>query len=226
MLIKAQEVTVTNFKQENGIFTIEWKNSSNEVFDFDVKMKVKTDAKLAKLTRFFEFVTLESNSLESKFSPLDEPVKAEAPSIVSDFKLIDKAQNMYEMKCPYDPSGKCIGKAEGGKPFDSDTTIKMVSQYSYQKLINEKLLNESIVESWNITQSAYDEYLPFDHVYYYVSENSIQALNGEFKNGKLEGPVKFDFISGKIMEGFAKSGVLHGVARVLDVAKPLRLRNK
>ena len=53
-LTLAQIQSITN---ENDILAIEI-TKSGEMFDYDMQIKTKTDAKLAKMIRFFEYVTI------------------------------------------------------------------------------------------------------------------------------------------------------------------------
>ena len=55
---------------ENGIFTLEV-TKSGEMFDYDMQIKAKTDAKMAKMIRFFEYgakylVFFSSRSLKTR----------------------------------------------------------------------------------------------------------------------------------------------------------------
>ena len=121
--------------------------------------------------------SIETNSLESKYPPLDEPVKLEAAKyVISDHKAIN--DELYEMKCPYDPSGKCIGKFDGAEDFNSEATILMVSSYTYQSLLDLGLVSISYLKSYNITEDHFKEYLPFEAVHGLPSEKSIKSIQG------------------------------------------------
>ena len=54
----------------------------------------------------------------------------------------------------------------------------------------------------------------------------ITLIQGKFKDGKAEGPIKIDFLNGQTMEGVAKDGALHGIARILEPSRPIRLRSR
>ena len=121
--------------------------------------------------------SIETNSLESKYAPLDEPVKLEAAKyVISDHKAIN--EELYEMKCPYDPSGKCIGKFDGSEDFNSEATILMVSSYTYQSLLDLGLVSISYLKSYNITEDHFKEHLPFEAVHGLPSEKSIKSIQG------------------------------------------------
>ena len=64
-------------------------------------------------------------------------------------------------------------------------------------------------------------YLPFEN-----STTHITLIQGKFKDGKAEGPVEINFVNGKTMEGVAKDGALHGIARILEPSRPIRLRSR
>ena len=40
------------------------------------------------------------------------------------------------------------------------------------------------------------------------------------------GPVEMHFLDGTVMEAVAKEGVLHGIARILEPSRPVRLRSR
>ena len=67
VLTLAQIQTLTN---QNDILAIEI-TKSGELFDYDMQIKTKTDAKLAKMIRFFEYVTIGKSNFLVDFSPLD-----------------------------------------------------------------------------------------------------------------------------------------------------------
>ena len=49
-------------------------------------------------------------------------------------------------------------------------------------------------------------------------------IKGNLKNGQMHGPLEITFLDGSILEARAKDGALHGIARILDVPRPLRFR--
>ena len=224
MLIKAQAAQIHSMNDENKIFTIE-ATKSGDMFDYDLQIKTKTDAKMAKMIRFFEYVTIESNTLQSKYKPLEDPVKLEASEyVVSDPKAIN--DDFYEMKCPYDPRGKCIGQFEGPKPFDSEGVFNMYSQYTYQSLVDQGITNMTYLKSMNISDRAMTEFLSLEFVSGLVSQHSITSIYGKFKDGKIHGFVEINFLNGLTMQALAKDGILHGIARILEPSRPLRLRSR
>ena len=54
MVVKAQDAKIKLMTNENGIFKLEVKKCG-EMFDYDMQIKAKTDAKMAKMLRFFEY---------------------------------------------------------------------------------------------------------------------------------------------------------------------------
>ena len=149
MLLNAQDAQIQSMNDDNGLFTLEVTKSGDK-FDYDMQIKTKTDAKMAKMIRFFEYVTIETNTLQSKYKPLDDPVNLEVSEyVVSEPKPIKN--NFYEMKCPYDPQGKCIGQFDGTKPFDSEGVFTMYSQYTYQSLVDQGITNITYLKSMNIS---------------------------------------------------------------------------
>ena len=70
MVVKAQDAKIKLMTNENGIFKLEVKKCG-EMFDYDMQIKAKTDAKMAKMLRFFEYgakylVFFSSRSLETR----------------------------------------------------------------------------------------------------------------------------------------------------------------
>ena len=191
MVVKAQDAKIKLMTNENGIFKLEVKKCG-EMFDYDMQIKAKTDAKMAKMIRFFEYVTNEKNSLESKYQPLEEPVE-KAQYLISDHNAIikssDQSEQLFEMKCPYDPSGICIAKADGVKPFDSEATLVMYSQLTYQILADRGLVNVTNLLAANVSEETFGDFLPLDTVSGLISDNSIRSIKGmvirvvEFSSG-------------------------------------------
>ena len=145
---------------------IKWNvKKCGEMFDYDMQIKAKTDAKMAKMIRFFEYVTIEKNSLESKYQPLEEPVDLKnAQYLISDHTTISGSpmgEQLYKMKCPYDPSGICIAKADGVKPFDSEATLVMYSQLTYQILADQGLVNITSLLAANVSEETFGDFLRF-----------------------------------------------------------------
>ena len=148
-----------------------------------MQIKEKTDAKLAKMIRFFEYVTIEKNKLESKYQPLEEPVELKnAQYLISDHTTISGSalsEQLYKMKCPYDPSGMCIAKSDGVKPFDSEATLVMYSQLTYQILADRGLVNITNLLAANVSEETFGDFLPLDVVSGLISDNSIRSIQGK-----------------------------------------------
>ena len=181
MVVKAQDAKIKLMTNENGIFKLNVKKCG-EMFDYDMQIKAKTDAKMAKMIRFFEYVTIEKNSLESKYQPLEEPVDLKnAQYLISDHTTISGSpmgEQLYKMKCPYDPSGICIAKADGVKPFDSEATLVMYSQLTYQILADRGLVNISSLLAANVSEETFGDFLPLEAVSGLISDNSIRSIQG------------------------------------------------
>ena len=92
LLLKAQDSTFKNLKIENGILTFDV-TKFGDVFDYDMEIKTKTSATVAKLIRFFEFVTLETNKLDSKYEILSEPIKKKNVQVISNIRKVKGKKN-------------------------------------------------------------------------------------------------------------------------------------
>ena len=146
-------------------------------------------------------MTIDKNSLESKYQPLEEPVELKnAQYIISDHTTISGSpmgEQLYKMKCPYDPSGICIAKADGVKPFDSEATLVMYSQLTYQILADRGLVNISSLLAANVSEETFGDFLPLDVVSGLISDNSIRSIQGiviQVVEFQVEGTKKDGFL--------------------------------
>ena len=215
MLLKAKKVQITYLKTENGFMDLKVMKEGGKTFDYDMETKSETNAAIAKMVRFFEYVTIETNPLEHKFSASQEPIKPNAWQILS---FIEAHGEYYEANCPYDPTEKVIFKYTGqyntdGK-FHGNATLNMVSNYTYESLSKLGLVNETLLA--NLTESVKKEYLSLNAVSGLISWQSIQSLKGFFNDGKLQGLVEISFYDGVKFEAFASNNTLHGIARTIE----------
>ena len=217
MLLKAQQAKITYLKAESGFMDIAVMKEG-QIFDYDMETKSQTNAVIAKMVRFFEYVTLETNPLEHKYSASKVPIQPNAVPILS---LVEKDGDFYEANCPYDPTGKVIFKYTGqynsDQKFHGNGTLNMVSNYTYESLAEMGIVNETIMANW--TESVKKEYLPLSSVSGLISAHSIHILKGTFKDGKLEGVVEITFYSGGKLEAFASDNILHGIARTIEPSR-------
>ena len=233
MFVKARQVQVNELSMKFDLMTLGLAGSNDaqdDYFDYDMLAKIKTDATLAKLNRFFEFITLDSNQVKSKYSPLEQvPVDIDAPLIVSEMKKLqlEQDEDLYEMKCPMDISGKCFAAYEGNGEFQGDSTLKMYSDLTYNKLVEANYFNESYLESnTNVSKARWNDYLAMELVYYLVPQDSILKMKGNFVDRKLQGPVEITYVSGKTIQGFAVNGTMHGLARFLGWQVKVSMRSR
>ena len=89
MLLKAKKVQITYLKTENGFMDLKVMKEGGQTFDYDMETKSETNAAIAKMVRFFEYVTIETNPLEHKFSASQEPINPNAWQILSLLKLME-----------------------------------------------------------------------------------------------------------------------------------------
>ena len=224
MLLKAQKAKITHLQLENGFINIKV-SKEGKIFDYDMETKTETNAVLAKMLRFFEFVTIETNPLHEKFAPLEEELKPGSKEILS---FLQKNGEYYEASCPYDPSDKVVFKFSGNydddRKFHGNATLNMVSNYTYESLKEMKMVNETLLV--NMTEKAMKTHLELSYVSHLISWQSIESIEGLFKNGKIQGLVKISFYDGSTLEAFATNNVLHGIARIIEPSRKLRLRGR
>lgn len=232
MLLKAKEAQITFIGNQNGLLTLKAQaEEDGQLFDYDFYSKVKTKATQGKLIRFFEFIAYDKNKLEDKYQVLEEPVDpAKAIRILSDFKPLKDGVNddLFEASCPYDASEKCIVQKEFADDVtDGDVSFKMFSNWTYAKLIDARLVNGTqIIGYLNLTEKNLKEYLGHSSVGYFIDDLSITAIRGSYKNGLLDGPIEITYQNGWTLEGLAKEGALHGIARVLEGSKYAEYRTR
>ena len=218
MLLKANKVQITYLKTENGFVDLKVIKDGGQTFDYDMETKSETNAVIAKMIRFFEYVTIETNSLEHKWSASEEPIKPNAVQILS---FIEKHGEYYEANCPYDPTEKVIFKYTGqynsDRKFHGNGTLNMVSNYTYESLSKLGMVNESLLA--NLTESVKKEYLSLNAVSGLISWQSISHLKGFFNAGKLQGLVEISFYDNVKLEAFASNNTLHGIARTIEPSR-------
>ena len=218
MLLKANKVQITYLKTENGFVDLKVIKDGGQTFDYDMETKSETNAVIAKMIRFFEYVTIETNSLEHKWSASEEPIKPNAVQILS---FIEKHGEYYEANCPYDPTEKVIFKYTGqynsDRKFHGNGTLNMVSNYTYESLSKLGMVNESLLA--NLTESVKKEYLSLNAVSGLISWQSISHLKGFFNDGKLQGLVEISFYDNIKLEAFASNNTLHGIARTIEPSR-------
>ena len=218
MLLKANKVQITYLKTENGFVDLKVIKDEGQTFDYDMETKSETNAVIAKMIRFFEYVTIETNSLEHKWSASEEPIKPNALQILS---FIEKHGEYYEANCPYDPTEKVIFKYTGqynsDRKFHGNGTLNMVSNYTYESLSKLGMVNESLLA--NLTESVKKEYLSLNAVSGLISWQSISHLKGFFNDGKLQGLVEISFYDNVKLEAFASNNTLHGIARTIEPSR-------
>ena len=218
MLLKANKVQITYLKTENGFVDLKVIKEGGQTFDYDMETKSETNAVIAKMIRFFEYVTIETNSLEHKWSASEEPIKPYAVQILS---FIEKHGEYYKANCPYDPTEKVIFKYTGqynsDRKFHGNGTLNMVSNYTYKSLSKLGMVNESLLA--NLTESVKKEYLSLNAVSGLISWQSISHLKGFFNDGKLQGLVEISFYDNVKLEAFASNNTLHGIARTIEPSR-------
>ena len=218
MLLKANKVQIIYLKTENGFVDLKVIKDGGQTFDYDMETKSETNAVIAKMIRFFEYVTIETNSLEHKWSASEEPIKPNALQILS---FIEKHGEYYEANCPYDPTEKVIFKYTGqynsDRKFHGNGTLNMVSNYTYESLSKLGMVNESLLA--NLTESVKKEYLSLNAVSGLISWQSISHLKGFFNDGKLQGLVEISFYDNVKLEAFASNNTLHGIARTIEPSR-------
>lgn len=224
MLLRAKEAQITFIGTENGFMILRGAQPDEEngkSFDYDIESKAKTNAVKGKLIRFFEFVTYEKNKLEDKYQVLSEPLVPEkAIKILSDITPIKDGinDNLCEASCPYDINEKCIlSKTE---ERDGGITFKMYTNWTYAKLIEADLTNGTyLIHDLNMTEEDLKAYVPHGNIGSLANDLSITSLKGNYENGSFNGFVEITYQNGWTLEGLAKDGVLHGIARVLEAQK-------
>ena len=221
MLLKAQEAQISKIETfDYGMMNLEVEIlPDSDQFDYDMQIKVRTQASKAKLERFFELISFQSKKLPDKFKPLPEKVSENALIVVSDFKHIK--DGFFKVKCPYEPSGFFIGKLATVRDYIEDGPFEMTaySNWTYKKLEEEGQFDENHFKTFNISDEKMDEYLSLMSVWWLVDGHSISSIRGELKDQKLEGLVEITFFSGDIFEALAVNGTLHGISRVFGLPR-------
>ena len=109
---------------------------------------------------------------------------------------------------PVDPCGQ-----QSLDPIDSDELKDVVGDdRTTDGLITVSLGDEVVVKA------AFKEGLRHGHCEVTFSEGDIESIRGEYAAGQLSGRARIVFSQGNSLDGFFKSGLLHGFARYFDEA--------
>ena len=108
--------------------------------------------------------------------------------------------------CPVD-----LGRQQSLDPIDSEDLKDVVGEdRTTTSLITVNLSDEVQVKA------AFKEGLRHGHCEVTFAEGDIKTIKGEYRAGRLSGRARVVFSAGNSLDGFFKSGLLHGFGRHFD----------
>lgn len=216
MMVKVQEARLVGVKEENCIKIPEIE-TFGEVFDYDLQVRSKMKATVAKIVRFFEIVTDEKLRLDNHFklSETDYDPKSAKPLI----KILKYESNHYSILLNEEPSR---ANYEGTKDKDDmpngSGIIKILTDMKRKDFLKRARGNVTENENKEETESAkeyMESYVPVDMIPRMLTPKQVVSIKGRFQNGALQGFITVEYGDGSAVEGFVVDGSWHGIVRHL-----------
>lgn len=226
MMTKAREVKIIELKMKNCLMVPEVVAFGPE-FDFDLEVQSVTQATVAKLVRFFEFITDNKKGITSKFSAIEEALSKNAVKFFDIKKVGKKFHEVETLNGPAKIAAETTKMKEDSALPNGHTTVRFLSGFKRKELgsfmkntgdDDEEGESPSQTSNGVDYQDFLEEFIPYENLPYKPSnaESVIKSISGKFVNGFVSGLVTITYLDGSRIEALAKDNVFHGLVRHFD----------